>query len=84
MRPIEDQNRRSGNDLLASPIEMQEMEHRLGVLREEHRDLDAAILALQLSGSTDQLQLARMKRRKLRVKDEIQLLESRLVPDIIA
>jgi hypothetical protein len=50
---------------------MQEMEHRLGVLREEHRDLDAAILAL-------------MKRRKLRVKDEIQLLESRLVPDIIA
>ena len=63
---------------------MQETEHRLGVLREEHRDLDSAILALQLGGSMDQLQLARMKRRKLRVKDEIQLLESRLVPDIIA
>ena len=63
---------------------MQEIENRLGVLREEHRDLDAAILALQLSGSMDQLQLARMKRRKLRVKDEVQLLENRLVPDIIA
>lgn len=84
MRPIEDENRQSGNDLLASPIESQEIEHRLGVLREEHRDLDAAILALQLSGSMDQLQLARMKRRKLRIKDEIQLFENRLVPDIIA
>ena len=63
---------------------MQEIEQRLGLLREEHRDLDAAILALLLSGSTDQLQVVRMKRRKLRLKDEIQLLESRLVPDIIA
>lgn len=69
---------------MASPFGIQEIEHRLGVLREEHRDLDAAILALLLGGGTDQLQLARMKRRKLRIKDEIQLLENRLVPDIIA
>ena len=69
---------------MAAPFEMQETEHRLGLLREEHRDLDAAILALMLGGSTDQLQVARMKRRKLRIKDEIQLLENRLVPDIIA
>lgn len=57
---------------------------RLGLLREEHRDLDSAIQALLLAGSSDQLLVARMKRRKLRIKDEIQLLESRLVPDIIA
>ena len=61
-----------------------EIESRLGLLREEHRDLDAAILALLGSGSMDQLQVARMKRRKLRIKDEIQLLENQLVPDIIA
>lgn len=84
MRPIEDLNRRSGIGLVAALFEMQEIEHRLGVLREEHRDLDAAILALTLAGSTDQLQVARMKRRKLRLKDEIRSLESRLVPDIIA
>ena len=57
---------------------------RLGLLREEHRDLDSAILALLQAGSVDQLQVARMKRRKLRIKDEIQHLESKLVPDIIA
>ena len=84
MRPIDAMNRRNGNGLVASSFGMQEIEHRLGVLREEHRDLDAAILALLLGGSTDQLHVARMKRRKLRVKDEIQLLENRLVPDIIA
>ncbi len=62
----------------------QEIGQRLGLLREEHRDLDSAIMALLEAGSIDQLQVARMKRRKLRIKDEIQLLESRLVPDIIA
>jgi hypothetical protein len=57
---------------------------RLEVLRTEHRDLDAAILALIASGSTDQLQLARLKKRKLRLRDEIGMLEDQLVPDIIA
>ena len=65
-------------------LEMQEIEQRLGLLREEHRDLDSAITALIASGSSDQMQVARLKRRKLRLKDEIQLLEDRLVPDIIA
>lgn len=69
---------------MAAPFEMQEIEQRLGLLREEHRDLDTAISALLVGGSPDQLQVARMKRRKLRIKDEIQQLESRLVPDIIA
>jgi len=57
---------------------------RLGVLRTEHRDLDQAIDALRLMGTGDQLQLARMKKRKLALKDEIAQLEDQLIPDIIA
>lgn len=61
-----------------------EIARRLEILRIDHRDLDAAIEALRLTGSTDQLQLARLKKRKLRLRDEIALLEDQLVPDIIA
>lgn len=57
---------------------------RLLALKTEHRDLDAAIEALREAGSSDQLQLARLKKRKLLMRDEIQLLEDRLIPDIIA
>jgi hypothetical protein len=57
---------------------------RLEVLRLEHRDLDSAIAALLDGASADQLQLARFKKRKLRLRDEIALLEDQLVPDIIA
>jgi hypothetical protein len=57
---------------------------RLEVLRVEHRDLDSAIAALFEAGSTDQLQLARLKKRKLRLRDEIALLEDQMIPDIIA
>jgi hypothetical protein len=57
---------------------------RLEVLRTEHRDLDAAIEVLANSGASDQLRLARMKKRKLALKDEIAILESDLIPDIIA
>jgi hypothetical protein len=57
---------------------------RLNLLRLDHRDLDAAISALVESGSSDQLQIARLKKRKLSLKDEILALESRLIPDIIA
>ncbi len=57
---------------------------RLGALRIEHRDLDAAIAALAADGPADQLQIARLKKRKLRLRDEIAALEDRLVPDIIA
>lgn len=53
-------------------------------LRMEHRDLDAAIEALRSLTAPDQLQLARLKKRKLRLKDEIALLEDQLIPDIIA
>ena len=57
---------------------------RLVRLRQEHRDLDMAIEALRESPATDQLQLARLKKRKLRLKDEIAQLEDQLIPDIIA
>lgn len=57
---------------------------RLEVLKMEHRDLDAAIEALRVSVAADQLQLARLKKRKLRLRDEIALLEDMAVPDIIA
>lgn len=60
------------------------MNARLLQLRSEHRDLDAAIAALVDAGSADQLQLARLKKRKLRLRDEIALVEDQLVPDIIA
>jgi hypothetical protein len=56
---------------------------RLHELRSEHRDLDTVIARLDEAGA-DALQLQRLKKRKLKLKDEIAWLESRLVPDIIA
>ena len=53
-------------------------------LREEHRDLDAAIIRLSDDPSVDQLQLRRMKKRKLKLKDWIAYLESQLIPDLDA
>ena len=57
---------------------------RLEYLRTEHRDLDAAIEALRANTRPDQLQLARLKKRKLRLRDEISAIEDMLIPDIIA
>ena len=66
----------------------QELRKRLELLKTEHRDLDAAIAALteaaQQSGFADQLQIARLKKRKLRLKDQIAVIEDTLLPDIIA
>ena len=62
----------------------EEMRKRLAGLRIEHRDLDAAITALSAADSQDQLQIARLKKRKLRLKDQIALIEDYLTPDIIA
>jgi len=61
-----------------------EKQARLAYLRLEHRDLDAAIEALRTTAAPDQLQIARLKKRKLRLRDEITMLEDQLVPDIIA
>lgn len=57
---------------------------RLEILRTDHRDLDAAIVALGTTSPVDQLQMARLKKRKLRLRDEISMLEDQLIPDIIA
>ena len=56
---------------------------RLHEMRSEHRDLDTVIARFSAE-RTDQLQVQRLKKRKLKLKDEIARLESRLVPDIIA
>jgi hypothetical protein len=61
-----------------------EIRQRLAVLKVEHRDLDDSITALIAAPHVDQLQLARLKRRRLKLRDEIAALEDQLIPDIIA
>lgn len=61
-----------------------EIAHQLVELRIEHRDLDHAIMRLAGDASCDELQLRRMKKRKLQLKDVIARLESRLIPDLDA
>ncbi len=57
---------------------------RLIELRQEHRDLDAAIARLATDPGCDQLQLSRMKKRKLKLKDMIAYFENKLIPDLDA
>ena len=59
-------------------------ERELAFLRQEHRDLDAAIDALERGGLPDQIQVQRLKERKLNLRDRITHLEDELTPDIIA
>ena len=61
-----------------------ELRKRLEQLRIEHRDLDAAIDALSAMATPDQLQIARLKKRKLQLRDRISAIEDELIPDIIA
>ncbi len=56
----------------------------LALLKTEHRRLDQEIELFRTTGNCDQLELARMKKKKLALKDEIQLISDRIVPDIIA
>lgn len=60
------------------------IKHNLAALRVEHRDLDAVIDRLVEDPDADQLQIQRLKKRKLAVKDLIARLDSLLLPDIIA
>ena len=62
----------------------EEMRKQLAMLRIEHRDLDIAIGALTDTDGPDQLQVARLKKRKLRLRDQISAIEDYLTPDIIA
>ena len=57
---------------------------RLRSLRIEHRDLDDVISRLSLDLNVNELQLKRLKKRKLQLKDQIQMLESKLIPDLNA
>ena len=61
-----------------------EIRTRIEIARRDHRDLDAAIDALRLMPNVDMIQLQRFKKRKLKLRDEIAMLEDMLIPDIIA
>lgn len=67
-----------------SETDEQSLHAELAKLREEHRDLDSAITALIETARADHLQIQRLKKRKLVLKDRISNLEDQLLPDIIA
>jgi hypothetical protein len=72
------------NDNGLTPEERAALAAQIERLREEHRDLDVAIEALREAGQADQLQLQRLKKRKLMLRDRLTRLEDQLTPDIIA
>jgi len=81
--------RPSGNQAQASAVAMTKEEERalreqLARLLQEHRDLDAAIEALMTSPGSDLIQVQRLKKRKLVLRDKIRRIEDQLTPDIIA
>ena len=71
-------------DLPLTEEEKAQIRERLQVLELEHQDLDDVINRLAADPSQDRLQLQRLKKRKLVLKDQIQRLRARLIPDIIA
>jgi hypothetical protein len=75
--PAAPQVRKSMEDLA-------EISRQLIELRIEHRDLDVVIARLVADPSSDELQLRRLKKRKLRLKDMIAYLENKLIPDLDA
>lgn len=64
--------------------DQESLKERLSHLKAEHRDLDDAILALSQRSVPDMIQIQRLKKKKLQLRDEITKLESKLLPDIIA
>ena len=64
--------------------EERELRAQLARLQQDHRDLDAAIAALQASPGSDVIQVQRLKKRKLQLRDRITFIEDQLTPDIIA
>ena len=67
-----------------SAEEVEALTTELARLREEHRDLDSAIEALEQLGAANQIQVQRLKKRKLYLRDRIAQIEDALTPDIIA
>jgi hypothetical protein len=72
------------DDPSASAARAESIRGRMAALRQEHQDLDASIEALTTVPLPDQLMLARLKRKKLALRDEIVQLEDQILPDIIA
>jgi hypothetical protein len=72
------------DDETLAPGEVARIRSEIAALREEHQDLDDAVRALELRPMPDQLQIARLKKKKLTLRDQISRLEDRLTPDIIA
>ena len=64
--------------------EERDLREELVKLRTEHRELDDEIVTLESAGTADQLQIRRLKKRKLTLKDQITAIEDQLTPDIIA
>jgi hypothetical protein len=64
--------------------EERELREQLARLQQEHRDLDAAIAALAMSPGSDLIQVQRLKKRKLVLRDKIRIIEDQLTPDISA
>jgi hypothetical protein len=69
---------------MANTVDQEAIRRKLADLRSEHRDLDEIIAQVTETAPFDQLQVQRLKKRKLALKDQISQLESKLVPDIIA
>jgi len=70
--------------MVDDPVDQEILKRRLTELRSEHRDLDDVIARVTEKVPFDQLQVQRLKKRKLQLKDEIAKIESALLPDIIA
>jgi hypothetical protein len=68
----------------AMDLDVEALKTKLAALKTEHRDLDDVIARLVERGPFDQLQMQRLKKRKLMLKDQISKIESELLPDIIA
>jgi hypothetical protein len=69
---------------IAMDLDVEALKAKLAALRTEHRDLDDVIARIIERAPFDQLQLQRLKKRKLMLKDQISQLENQLLPDIIA
>lgn len=72
------------NELLMDTLQDVQLRSKLHGLYEQHRDLDEAILVFEQSARADPLQLQRLKKMKLGIKDKIAQIENMLLPDIIA
>ena len=80
----DDEGHTPDNDGGLFPLPNMEIRSRLVILRQQHQDLDAAVTALEAQPMPDQLQIARLKRQKLALRDQIVILENQMTPDIIA